>query len=208
MPNIFKASSYIILILLNINSIFAQDRRDILKTPSTIPVNKPFDFGLLSAPDQIGFGRLSIDTVKYNTSEKMILNSPGSYRSVRLSMLLNEKEFSKWELETFNTARLSLTILSGKILRTSSLSLFGVPVSISYMAPGKAATKLSTDGLPPIYPIQARQRIEIRKHIERIEHEMQEKRKNAPFDGVDDMFDVVFCFTQAIKKVNFRQFKT
>ena len=192
-------SSYLILFLLLVlfstQIIQAQEylKKDTLKLPVAPEINTPFDSKLLTLPDQIGFGLLHPEDIDTNTISGKFKNLPQGL-SLKQFVAMYEKDFKNWESSVFAPDVNIYWGLSSDGQKGIPF-LFGlpIPVSIRYMAPGKAATKLSSDGLPSIYPIQQRVQNDMKRYIEKLEQERPKHNLYILDDGLNEMLDEVLC---------------
>ena len=189
MQNISKSSFYILIFSLCVNILSAQNKGD----TTTIIIKKEAyiikDKSLLPAQEQIGFGKLTIDTNSVNNIQKETLNEL-SARSVSIYMAIHEKEFKKWEAANFKSTQLNLYFAPTSIPSNTSFSFLGLPIAVSYMAPGKAATKLIKEGTAPMTPVHILHNKDKNKQIE---YNLQEKRKESLKDEPEYMMDEVMC---------------
>lgn len=124
---------------ISINTSIAQNKSDTIdykkheintpsiSTPSANKLNK--NRQLLTAPDQIGFGKLTIDSdVPPTTSiREQIIDS--AYRSVKLYMALTEKEFRAWENANYKktlTCNINLNLGNPPITPISGISFTSI----------------------------------------------------------------------------------
>lgn len=167
-------------------------KKDAGNIPPTLPpsYNDGVNKRLQMAPDQIGFGKLSIDTSDIYANRK---NGALQNMSIRQYMAAHEKEFKAWEYNTYGISQVNLSLGTLPTTKTS-LSILGINIAIRIIQPGINSTKLSPDGLPKQYPVQERQNIEMKRHIEKLQREILEKQKESPFNRLDNILDEIYYF--------------
>ena len=106
MQNISKSAIIFFLSIFTANLAQSQISADTAKVKINDKRIMLPDFGIMGTPEQIGFGKLKIDTTDHKqmpyTIKQRIIDS--AFRSVTLYMALHEKEFKAWEAANYRKA--------------------------------------------------------------------------------------------------------